>query len=343
MPIRQTGFTRASSLGPIVHILKDHGIDATRVLEATDIPAAILDEPDTVLPLSEQFRVLAHAARATGERHFGAYLGQSVRISQLSAFGKWVADAPSLAEGINRANTGLNTYLQTETTLRLTRTDKNYIWSMECHDPACDGRLQHELLGVFYLIDTVRAYVGPEWLPRVVYTTAPQHHKAGNLERIYKTNVALQRPKCAIEIETHLIDERTTSGALDKRIVRDQASSFAPQSDYVPSGRDQPDAIRTVTALAALGGYPRVEWVAQKLGLSVRTLHRRLQTDGTTFNQLCSETLAARAKKLLAAPSMTITEIAFELGYGDPAHFSRAFKRWCGESPTAYRRSINFK
>ncbi|MGH6675101.1 MAG: helix-turn-helix transcriptional regulator, partial [Xanthobacteraceae bacterium] len=66
-------------------------------------------------------------------------------------------------------------------------------------------------------------------------------------------------------------------------------------------------------------------------------LQRLLSDHGATFNQLVGETLLRRAKVLLDDGATPITEIALELGYRDPAHFTRAFRRWMGVSPSAYR------
>jgi AraC-like DNA-binding protein len=71
--------------------------------------------------------------------------------------------------------------------------------------------------------------------------------------------------------------------------------------------------------------------------MSVRSLHRALNNAGTTFGNILEETRKDLAEHYLADPGYDLTEIAFKLGYTEQSSFSRAFKRWIGESPIDYR------
>lgn len=82
------------------------------------------------------------------------------------------------------------------------------------------------------------------------------------------------------------------------------------------------------------------ETAARRLHVSVRTLIRHLKQDGTSFQSLRDDALKDRALQLLRRPGLNIHDIASLLGYSDTANFSRAFKRWFGVSPGAYRKTI---
>jgi AraC-like DNA-binding protein len=84
-------------------------------------------------------------------------------------------------------------------------------------------------------------------------------------------------------------------------------------------------------------GEPRREIVAQALCLSERTLQRRLQEEGSTFQQLLDDTRRDLAVQHLAQPDLAPLEIAYLLGFADPSNFYRAFKRWFGMTPGEYR------
>lgn len=90
--------------------------------------------------------------------------------------------------------------------------------------------------------------------------------------------------------------------------------------------------------LLASGGF-RVASVARALGCSRQTLYRRLKAEGTTFAQLLDDLRRRCALGLLRTGDLSVKQIAYRLGFSEPAAFSRAFKRWTGKTPRAMRSS----
>jgi len=88
------------------------------------------------------------------------------------------------------------------------------------------------------------------------------------------------------------------------------------------------------------GKRPTLQDVAQELGLSARTLQRRLTDGGITFQQLVEETRRELAHHYLKQPSVELNETAFLLGFEDANSFFRAFQLWEGTSPTAWRTRV---
>lgn len=85
------------------------------------------------------------------------------------------------------------------------------------------------------------------------------------------------------------------------------------------------------------GHMPTLHTMAARENLTERTFMRHLQTEGTSYQQLLDEVRQERACWLLANTQSTVEEIAYALGYEDASNFSRTFKRWCGQTPKAYR------
>lgn len=334
MAPRLSGFTRASSLGPIADFMGRQGGSIARVLRDVDLPFALLEQPDILVPLREQFRFLERAARETGDDCFGARLGQVVRAKELSAFGAWVCAAETLERAIERSHAGLNAMLQTSTVLTLERRGATTRWSIEFVEPETAGRHHNELLGVSYMIDLIRTYAGSRWHPPVVMTALPAGAPRAELESIFGTNVSHGHAVAAIDFDAALL------GCGNRRHY-DVPANLRPDAEPpVPEHGDMLAVIAAVTNLALHEGYPRIEWVAAKLGMTRRSLQRRLSDHGMTFNRLVEEMLFCRAKALLSEGAVPITEIALGLGYTDPAHFTRAFRRWSGVAPSAYRAAI---
>jgi AraC-like DNA-binding protein len=85
-------------------------------------------------------------------------------------------------------------------------------------------------------------------------------------------------------------------------------------------------------------GFPSLEEVAKARHVSDRTLKRQLQLRGTTYRAMVDELKRERAQTLLANSKLSVQQVGQALGYADPANFHRAFRRWFGMSPEAYRR-----
>jgi AraC-like DNA-binding protein len=84
-------------------------------------------------------------------------------------------------------------------------------------------------------------------------------------------------------------------------------------------------------------GEVRMAALARALGCSRQTLYRRLRADGITFEALLEGLRRRLARRFLREERLSVKETAYRLGFADPAAFSRAFKRWTGSSPRAWR------
>ncbi len=111
---------------------------------------------------------------------------------------------------------------------------------------------------------------------------------------------------------------------------RELAARFSP--DAPVAGR-----VRNELMAAMNGGDPSMEVVATKLGMSGRSLHRRLSEEGCRYNDLLDEIRLEFAKRYLARGTVTASEVAYLIGFQSPTAFFRAFKRWTGETPSTFR------
>jgi AraC-like DNA-binding protein len=84
-------------------------------------------------------------------------------------------------------------------------------------------------------------------------------------------------------------------------------------------------------------GRPRADVVAKKLGMSERTLARRLAEEGVTFIEVVQQLKATLARYYLEEETMPISKIAWLLGFEEPSSFSHACKRWTGKAPRELR------
>lgn len=96
---------------------------------------------------------------------------------------------------------------------------------------------------------------------------------------------------------------------------------------------------KAAIAQALSEGAPKMTEIARGLGLSARSFHRRLSEHGATFQSLTEDTRRDLAEGLLRDESHSLAEIAFLTGFSEQSAFTRAFKRWVGMTPAAYRKN----
>lgn len=97
------------------------------------------------------------------------------------------------------------------------------------------------------------------------------------------------------------------------------------------------DDVSAALADALPRGRPELAFVAGQLGVSPRTLQRRLSEQGITWSSLLARTRFALAERLLADPALSVDEVAVLLGYAEASTFHRAFRQWTGQTPGAWR------
>jgi AraC-like DNA-binding protein len=100
------------------------------------------------------------------------------------------------------------------------------------------------------------------------------------------------------------------------------------------------NSIRQIIGAYASGKDATIKDIAELADMSVRTLQRRLADNELKFNDLLNQARYGHAKQKLQNSRLPVAEIAKSLGYSDPAHFTRAFRRWYGLSPTDFRRGL---
>lgn len=113
--------------------------------------------------------------------------------------------------------------------------------------------------------------------------------------------------------------------------VLDQSLDIQQQS------RSITEMIKWIMKRSLTAGRPNIKTVASELGMSERTLQRRLTDEGTSFKSLLTQVRHEQALEFLADPSLDIKEVAFLIGFEDQNSFYRAFRLWEGNTPSNWR------
>jgi AraC-like DNA-binding protein len=196
-----------------------------------------------------------------------------------------------------------------------------------------------EWLNIEGIIAILRSAAGPGWCPAEITFVSRGRPSDATLEAYGNTRILTGQPcgsvlVAAADLAQTCIDRRSTSNDVNHQ----------PIPPKTPSGLG--DAWDFVTALRALirpylaQGHPHLSLVAEIVGMSERTLQRRLAHSGLTYSGIVQEARFSIASDLMADSDLNIADIAFAAGYENAPHFSRAFKRLTGMTPRDYRCSL---
>ncbi len=184
----------------------------------------------------------------------------------------------------------------------------------------------------------LREAVDPSALRRVHFAHAPHGPEAKYVD-VFGVPVRFGQPRHALIF---------ASDALDRPLAERDPALFAYVREHLALMGDRLEALNAADGLAAVraaiahnaerADYS-AEGLARRMGMSLRSLQRLATEHDTTVSALLAAARTANAQALLTDPRPSIDEVAETVGYADRRAFSRAFKRWTGQTPAAYRRS----
>lgn len=329
--------TRASALRSLPRLLEQRAGERTlqRLLAAEGVPLQIADHPDAMIPVRAVTALYERAAQALGDRTFGLELGQAAALSDYGFYMDYCVTAPTLGEALKRT-VRAKRYHQPEAGMWL-HGDRNLaIWSYAA--PVQRPHAQHadHLIGPFCQL--VRAFAGPDWMPERVVLNYPRDADSSLVEDKLACPVHFGASAVSITLDARLLGlkRRTSDGETRQITLPDVAARAA-----VPEARDCVNSILSIVLLRLLDGHSDIDGTARMAGLGVQTLQRRLRTEGVAYREVVNTARAARGKALLRESGQSVMEIGLSLGYSDYANFARAFRRWTGRSPSAYRRQTS--
>jgi len=202
-----------------------------------------------------------------------------------------------------------------------------------------DVYIDHSIVYSLLLqLSVVRRALGDLWQPFELHLPTPPSPALAAAAQLWDTRIHYYKPFTAIHLPrailaTPMPQLSTTRATVDQPDFQTWQAT-APALDLVGS-------IEQTVSTLLLEGYPSVELMADVIGTSVRTLQRTLSKQGLSYSRLIDKVRYQKATALMADSEVPLIEVAYALGYSEPANFTHAFKRWTGVSPRQFRQTMH--
>jgi AraC-like DNA-binding protein len=303
------------------------------VLAGTELRERDFRDPAKRLPIRELVTLVERARELTGEPGLGLYFGLRMQVVSHGFLGFAAMTAATLGDALEIAVRFIPT-LTTAFSLELEKNgEKTALVLVERADlgAARDAVLLSLLVGIWRIGCSL---TGRELKGRAELAVLEPAY-FGRF-RAVAPNLTFGRPRNRLVFDASVLAQPVVSAdpaALE--LAREQCERALSMLGF--EGRI---AGRVRAAMSnADGGFRGIDEVASSLKLSERTLKRRLKLESTTYSTILDEARLARAQTLLREERRTLEEIAEALGYSNVANLTRAFRRWTGTTPAAYRRA----
>jgi AraC-like DNA-binding protein len=316
----------------LVDVLAYWSIDTSELLAGTGLSARGLEEPQARVSVDDFNRIVTRARKLTGEPALGIFMGLRRRVTMYGYLGFAAMSASTLREALELTVLFSST-ISTAVKLSLhVDGERAALRVEECYDVG-DCRDVAVLALILGLGQIGKALTGRELAGEVhVAIAKPQYFD--RFQEVLK-RLRFDQPVTQLVFHAGLLDlPLKTPDRAGLRLAREQCERALREL------RLDGGIVERVRALIPSDdGFRSLEEVSANMRLSSRTLKRRLASQGVSFSTLSDQERRQRAFALVGSSTLPLLAIAERLGYSSVPNFARAFRRWTGQTPAAYRRT----
>jgi AraC-like DNA-binding protein len=310
------------------------GVDARSLLRKAGLTVGEIETPETPLGVAQQIRFTHLVAEAIGDENLGAHLAQSYDLREAGLLYYVAASADTLGQALSRmerystvANQSVKLHVKKARSVRIGLQYAGVTRHTDVH--------QME----FWIVSIIRLC---RWLTRrhidPIHVRLMHRRENGKFELARltsgKVEAGADTDEIDLPIEAWDYPLLTADPYLQRLCVK-----FCEETLARRETAQSPLKVVVENTIASMlpHGSVRIDAVAKKLGMSPRTLVRRLAGEGVSYGEILSDLRFALARRYLSDRALSVSEISWLLGYAENSAFTRAFHRWTGISPKAAR------
>jgi AraC-like DNA-binding protein len=326
------GQVRASPLVRLPEVLRGLGFDPDLLFAESGFDGSPLRDPESTIPYSRAGAMLACCVARTGRADLMLLVAQRCDFSVLGIVSLLARHSPDIGTAWRTTIGHLHLHDRgAVATLEVSGAFAMLGYSIYQRDVA--GSDQIHLLAMAMAQRIMAGLCGGPWHAAEVHLPVRRPRSEAPFRRYFGAPVRYNADRAALVFPATLLD-RPIPGA-DPAVCR-AALALVDELERAGSRSTGP-AVRRVLRAMLVSGHASEDGVAAAFSMHRRTLNRRLRGEGTTFRRLLEETRFEVARQLLRDTDAAVDQIAGGLGYSGSTAFGRAFKRWSGLAPHAWR------
>jgi AraC-like DNA-binding protein len=296
------------------------------------IPRAIFHRPDIEYPVESFYRLLECGARK-GYPHIGFSVGSTLKLADLGALAHAMRASPTVGYALNLA--AQYYYVATHGAIFRADTGKDILLiSYQSADLHSSLHPQDLELSVSLFANMVRELSGMPINPLKVEFTHSLPEYSNTLQSYFNCKIYHNRRVNRLHYPRYIVDLPVLTA--DASLL-EALEFFLADRLKVRREDDLLCKVEHLISVSLSEGTPSMTSIAATLGMSKRTLHRRLSEAGVVFVDLVDEIRRVIGIDYVKFSECSFTDVALILGYSELSAFSRAFRRWTGSNPQQVR------
>ena len=326
------GYIHLGVAKEVAPALREFGIDPDPVIREAGLDPRLFDDGANIILHAALGRLLTLSVAHTNCPHFGLLVGQRATILSLGLVGRLMQHSETLGDAMRALVSSLS--IQNRGAVpSLTISGDMALFTFSVYQPEAESADQISDGSLAVAVNAIRSLCGADWNPTEVFLPRAAPADQTPYRRHFRVPIRFNQESATLVFPAGDL-ERRVAGA--NPILRDMLDEKIQQLKGA-QGCEFSDDIRRLLRTRLTSHHCSAEDIAELLAMHRRTLSRRLKGSGIGYRGITNEIRFEIARQLLQDTQVPLGQIAAALGYSEASAFTRAFRRWSGQTPTTWR------
>lgn len=313
---------------------KNYSADAGALFAKAGLDVADISVAGSRYPWENMQVLWRICLEETGDPCFGLVAGRHIRPTSIHALGfSWLASS-TLLGSLQRLVRYYHVITTAPVELEIEARANDYVLTI---DPTNQEFLAEDVSVDCFCVAVIqlcRTASDEDFAPVSVALKHADHGRTDEYVKAFNSPVTFGAERNAIFFDKALLEMQLPGDNVELARANDKVAEHYLES---LDPRKVASEVREMLVTLLPSGQSNQELIAGRLNRSLSTLQRQLNTEGTTYQEIRDETRKTLAEDYVHDRQLSLSQIAYMLGFSDQSNFSRAFKRWTGVSPRDYR------